>query len=54
MTIMRTRTFTKRHQLWDFYLADEAGFAVHPFVCIAIIDKCKEDLEELEHLDLKT
>jgi len=42
------------HQLWDFYLADEAGFAVHPFVCIAIIDKCKEDLEELEHLDLKT
>ena len=29
------------------------GVAVR-YVCIAIIDKCREDLEELEQLDLLT
>ena len=30
---------------------DELGFAAHPFVCIAIIDQCEKELEELEHLE---
>ena len=41
-------------RLWDFYFADSVGLAMHPYVCIAIIDKCREDLEELEQLDLLT
>jgi len=41
-------------RLWDFYFADSVGLAMHPYVCIAIIDKCREDVEELEHLDLLT
>lgn len=38
--------------LWDAYFAQDDCFDLHPFVCLALLDKCKEDLEELEHSEL--
>eukprot|EP00053_Salpingoeca_punica_P006000 m.57834 g.57834 ORF g.57834 m.57834 type:complete len:276 (+) comp13490_c0_seq1:2-829(+) len=39
-------------RLWDTYFAMDDGFDLHLYVCLAVLDKCKEDLEELEHHDL--
>ena len=41
-------------RLWDAYLGVDDDFNIHPYVCLAILDKCKEDLEELEHSELLT
>eukprot|EP00048_Salpingoeca_helianthica_P024320 m.31422 g.31422 ORF g.31422 m.31422 type:complete len:296 (+) comp9314_c0_seq1:763-1650(+) len=38
--------------LWDTYFAQDDGFDLHPYVCLAILSKFKEDLEELEHSEL--
>lgn len=53
--------------LWDTYLSADEGFHLHPYVCLgniaslspslthcaAVLDKCKDDLEELEQTDLR-
>ncbi|KJE94411.1 hypothetical protein CAOG_05054 [Capsaspora owczarzaki ATCC 30864] len=39
-------------RLWDTYLAQDDGFALHPYVCLAILAYCKETIEELEYADL--
>lgn len=38
-------------RLWDYYLSIPNGFKLHPFICLALLDKFKEDLLELENID---
>jgi hypothetical protein len=40
-------------RLWDFYFAADDGFALHPFICLAILDYLCEQLEDLEQSQLK-
>eukprot|EP01137_Pigoraptor_chileana_P019258 Opistho-2@80037 len=44
-------------RLWDTYFSLgsdlSAGFDLHFYVCLAVLDHCKEDLEELDYSDIK-
>lgn len=40
-------------RLWDTYLAEGDGLKMHPYVCLAILDVCKEELMETEHPELQ-
>ncbi|WWC62170.1 uncharacterized protein I303_104763 [Kwoniella dejecticola CBS 10117] len=40
-------------RLWDAYLASDDMFALHCYVCVAILATCKETLEELDGSEAK-
>ncbi|WVW83933.1 hypothetical protein I302_105956 [Kwoniella bestiolae CBS 10118] len=40
-------------RLWDAYLASDDMFALHCYVCVAILSTCKETLEELDGSEAK-
>lgn len=40
-------------RLWDAYFASDSWFALHLFVCLAVLRHLKDDLEELEDGELK-
>ncbi|KAK4688714.1 hypothetical protein P7C73_g1408, partial [Tremellales sp. Uapishka_1] len=40
-------------RLWDAYLAADDMFALHCYVCVAILGTCKETLEELDGSEAK-
>ncbi|WVQ80771.1 hypothetical protein IAT38_002876 [Cryptococcus sp. DSM 104549] len=40
-------------RLWDTYLAADDMFALHCYVCVAILSTCKETLEELDGSEAK-
>lgn len=40
-------------RLWDTYLSAPEGFALHPYVCAAVLQVCQEDLIELEYPEMK-
>jgi len=43
-------------RLWDSYFAapDGHGLTLHTFVCLAILENCQNDLEDLEHGEILT
>lgn len=44
---------TCAERLWDTYFASAEGFALHPYVCVAILELFQEDLLELEYPEAK-
>ncbi|KAL7421832.1 hypothetical protein Q5752_003603 [Cryptotrichosporon argae] len=40
-------------RLWDAYIAADDMFSLHCYVCVAILETCKETLEELDGLEAK-
>ncbi|MFN3504343.1 MAG: hypothetical protein ACK4ZJ_19030, partial [Allorhizobium sp.] len=40
-------------RLWDTYFASAEGFALHPYVCLAVLEQCAEDLLELDYPEMK-
>ncbi|KAL1922349.1 uncharacterized protein VTP21DRAFT_9888 [Calcarisporiella thermophila] len=41
-------------RLWDTYFSISDFLDFHPYVCLAILKHFKEDLEELEHSEIRT
>lgn len=39
-------------RLWDVYLSSPEGLGLHPYVCLAVLKKFKDELEDLEHSEI--
>eukprot|EP00128_Syssomonas_multiformis_P018595 Colp12_sorted_trinity150504_noHs@24184 len=40
-------------RLWDTYFSTDYGFDLHIYVCLAVLDMYKEELEDFEYSELK-